>query len=56
MKITKVDIKKIEDNDKYSLKWPFRMITIADSSRGKANLILYVIVSTKFFNKPYIIY
>ena len=43
MKIPNLDVKKQEDNDEYSLKWPFRMIIVGDSSRGKTNLVMYMI-------------
>ena len=55
MKIPNLDMKKIDDNDSYVLKWPFRMIIVGDSSRGKTNLVMYMILSAKFF-KPDIIY
>ena len=56
MKIPNLEIKKQDNNDGYMLKWPFRMIIVGDSSRGKANLVMYTILSTKVFNKPDIVY
>ena len=39
------------------LKWPFRMIIVGESSRGKTNLmIMYMILSTKLFNRLDIVY
>ena len=32
------------------------MVSVGDSSRGKMNLVMYMILSTKFFNKPDIVY
>ena len=55
MKIPNLDMKKKNDNDSYILKWPFRMIIVGDSSRGKTNLVMYMILSAKFF-KPDVIY
>ena len=56
MKIPNLDIKKETDDDKYILKWPFRLLVIGDSSRGKTNLVMFMILSCRFFNKPDIIY
>ena len=56
MKIPNLDMNKKDDNDDYILKWAFRMIVVGDSSRGKTNLTIYMILSGKFFNKPDIIY
>ena len=55
MKIPNLDMKKKDCNDSYILKWPFRMCISADSSRGKTNLVMYMILSAKFF-KPDVIY
>ena len=56
MKIPNLDLNKKECDDNYILKWPFRLLVVGDSSRGKTNLIIYMILSCKFFNKPDIIY
>ena len=56
MKIPNLDMNKKEDDNNYILKWPFRMVIVGDSSRGKTNLTMYMILSGKFFNKPDIIY
>ena len=56
MKIPNLDVIKKECDHDYILKWPFRMLIIGDSSRGKTNLVMYMILSCKFFNKPDIIY
>ena len=56
MKIPNLDMKKKDDNDSYILKWPFRMVIVGDSSRGKTNLVMYMILSGKFFNQPDIIF
>ena len=56
MKIPNLDVKNQDDDDGYVLKWPFRMIVVGNSSRGKTNLVMYMILSTKFFNKPDIAY
>ena len=55
MKIPNLDMKKKDNNDSYILKWPFRMSISGDSSRGKTNLVMYMILSAKFF-KPDVIY
>ena len=54
MKIPNLDMNKKDDNDSYILKCP-RMIIVGDSSRGKTNLVMYMILSAKFF-KPDVIY
>ena len=56
MKIPNLDVIKKECDNDYILKWPFRMLIIGDSSRGKTNLVMYMILSCKFCNKPDIIY
>ena len=56
MKIPNLDLSKKECNNDYILKWPFRLLVIGDSSRGKTNLIIYMILSCKFFDKPDIVY
>ena len=55
MKIPNLDMNKKDNNDSYILKWPFRMSISGDSSRGKTNLVMYMILSAKFF-KPDVIY
>ena len=35
MKIPHLDLNKKECKDGYILKWPFRLLVIGDSSRGK---------------------
>ena len=44
------------ENEGYILRWPFSMIIVGKSGCGKTNRLLYMILSTKFFNKPDIIY
>ena len=56
MRIPNLDMNKTEDSDDYILTWPFRMIISGDSSRGKTNLTMYMILSGKFLNKVDIIY
>ena len=56
MNIPNLDINKEEDDNSYILNWPFRMVIVGDSSRGKTNLVMYMIVSTNIFNKPDIVY
>ena len=56
MKIPNLDMNKKEDYDDYILKRPFRMVVVGDSSRGKTNLVMYMILSGQFFNKPDKIY
>ena len=57
MKIPNLDVDKKNDLDSsYILKWPIRMIIVGDSSRGKTNLIIYMIISGQFFNKMDISY
>ena len=56
MKIPNLDLnKKVCDNN-YLLKWPFRLLVVGDSSSGKTNLIVFMILSCKFFDRPDIIY
>ena len=45
----------IEDGD-YLLRWPFNMVIIGKTGSGKGNLLLYMILTAKFLNKPDIIY
>ena len=56
MKIPNLDVNKKEYSDDYILKWPFRLLFIGDSSRGKTNLVMFMVLSTRFFNKPDVIY
>ena len=35
MKMPNIDINKKKYDDNYILKWPFRLLLIGDSSRGK---------------------
>ena len=56
MKIPNLDMNKKENNNNYLLIWPFRMVIIGDSSRGKSNLVMYMILCCKFFNRPDLIY
>ena len=45
----------IED-EKYLLRWPFNMVVVGKTGAGKGNVLLHMIVSTKVFNIPDIIY
>ena len=45
----------IEDKN-YLLRWPFNMVIIVKTGSGKGNLLLHMILTTTFFNKPDIIY
>ena len=49
MKIPNLDLNKKECDNNYILKWPFRLLVIGDSSRGKTNLVMYMILSCFFF-------
>ena len=53
--VNKIGSGFIEDK-KYLLRWPFNMIFVGKTGVGKSNLLLHMILSTKFFNKPDIIY
>ena len=44
------------DDEKYILSRPFGIIIVGSSGCGKTNLLLYMILSTKFLNQPDIIY
>ena len=55
MKIPNLDMNKKDNDNQYVLKSPFRMCISGDSSRGKTNLVMYMILSTKFF-KPDVVY
>ena len=56
MKIPNLDMNKKDDSNPYILKWPFRIIIVGDSNRGKTNLVMYMILSAKFFNPDVIYY
>ena len=56
MKIPNLDVNKKECENNYILKWPFRLLIIGDSSRGKTNLVMFMVLTTTFFNIPDIVY
>ena len=56
MKIPNSDFNKKECDNNYILKWPFRLLVVGDSSRGKTNAIIFMILSCEFFDRPDIIY
>ena len=43
-------------DENYILQWAFNLTIIGRSGAGKGNLMLYMILSGRFFNKPDIIY
>ena len=45
----------IEDQN-YLLQWPFNMVIIGRSGSGKGNLLLHMILTARFFNKPGLFY
>ena len=58
MKIPRVNktANGFNEDKKYILQWPFNMLIIGLSGCGKGNLILHMILTGRFFNKPGIFY